>query len=91
MKYLTEITMEIDTSVRKFLGIKTYIRWLTTGIIEQETFNRIGLDMKISQEDIDRMIMEVREKQLESDWRITTCGTIYHSLKKNRRRKSPQT
>jgi len=65
--YLSEITLEIDTSVRKYLGIKTYIRWLSTAIINRETFINITTEMGYNTEDQDRMIMEIEVQKLESD------------------------
>ena len=66
IKYLSEITLDVDTAVRKFLGVKTYTRWLGSGIINQDTFEEITTEMGYSLEDRDRMISEVREKAIEN-------------------------
>ena len=64
-KYLTEITLEVDTSKIKYLPIKTYVRWYTANILSEKDFIRIAMAMKIKQADIDRFIMEVKGETLE--------------------------
>jgi hypothetical protein len=58
--YLTEITLKVDTSVRKYLPIKTYQRWLASGILSEDDFTRIAGEMKIIESDILLLIIEVR-------------------------------
>jgi hypothetical protein len=60
--YLTEITLKVDTSVRKYLPIKTYQRWLASGILSEDDFTRIAGEMKINEPDILRLIIEVRSE-----------------------------
>ncbi len=62
--YLTEFSMKQDTSKRKFLGIKTYQRWLKNGIMEESTFRATGDMMSISADDIDTLILEVAESNV---------------------------
>ncbi len=64
-KYLTEINLEVDTSLIKYLPIKTYQRWFKGDILSEDDFTRLALEMKISNEDIDRFIMEVKGEKLE--------------------------
>jgi len=56
--FLTEFSLTVDTSERKFLPVKTYLRWLTTGIITAELFIKTAGKMRISDEDIDNLILE---------------------------------
>lgn len=65
--FLTEITLEVDTSQRKFLPITTYARWLRTGILAESDFRRVAGTMAIAGPDIDRLVREVEAKQSESD------------------------
>ncbi|GAH87704.1 unnamed protein product, partial [marine sediment metagenome] len=58
--YLTEITLEVDTSIRKFLPIKTYQGWLKKDILTTEDFSRIAGLMDYSELDIGRLIIEVK-------------------------------
>ncbi|GAI64654.1 unnamed protein product [marine sediment metagenome] len=58
--YLTEITLKVDTSIRKYLPIKTYQGWLSKDILSTDDFSRIAGEMKISEEDIGRLIIEVK-------------------------------
>ena len=63
--YLTEITLKVDTSVRKYLPIQTYQRWLKSDILSTDDFSRIAGEMKITEADIGRLIIEVKEKENE--------------------------
>jgi len=65
LNYLTEISIEIDTSKKKYLPIKTYQRWLASKILDEEEFTIIARDMKIREEDILRFIIEVRGAENE--------------------------
>ncbi|GAI94957.1 unnamed protein product, partial [marine sediment metagenome] len=58
--YLTEITLKVDTSIRKYLPIKTYQGWLAKDILSTDDFSRIAGEMKISEADIGRLIIEVK-------------------------------
>ena len=58
--YLTEIALEVDTAVRKYMPIKTYQRWFTAGVLFEDDFRRIAGDMKISESDIERLLIEAR-------------------------------
>jgi len=57
--FLSEIELEVPMEKRKFLGIKVYTRWLKSGILNATRFRAIGAEMKISERDIDNLIMEV--------------------------------
>lgn len=59
--YLAEIDLEGDTSVRKFLGIKTYSRWLKGAIMTEQQFRDTAGLMRIDTEDIERLVMEATE------------------------------
>ncbi len=59
--YLTEFELVGDTSVRKFLGIKTYSRWLKGAIMTETQFRSTAGLMKIDTEDIERLVMEATE------------------------------
>lgn len=59
--YLTEFSLTQDTSKRKFLPIKTYVRWMKNKIITADTFIDTATQMNISSEDIDRFILEIGE------------------------------
>lgn len=50
--YLTEIQLERNTSDRTFLDIKTYNRWVQTGIISKERYIETLSNQNISMEDI---------------------------------------
>jgi len=65
--YLEEITLEIDTSVRKYLGIKVYTGWFISGIIDRETFIQITTGMGYSTEDIDRLLLVAETEKNEGD------------------------
>lgn len=65
-KYLTEITLEKEHIKIKYLPIKTYVRWYSTKILEEEDFRRIATLMGITEDDINRLLMEVGELQSES-------------------------
>ena len=58
-RYLTEIALEQDTTVRKYLTTGTYVRWFSTGIINETSFVRILTEKDISGADINRYIQEV--------------------------------
>ena len=58
--YLTEITLKVDTSQRKYLPIQTYQRWLKSAILSTADFSRIAGEMKITEADIGRLIIEVK-------------------------------
>jgi len=59
INYLTEIALQIDTSERKYLPIKTYQRWLGEHLISMDTFSRIGRELGYSEDDIARLVSEV--------------------------------
>jgi len=63
--YLEEITLEIDTSVRKYLGVKVYTRWFISGIIDRDKFIEITSAMGYSMEDIDRLMLEAEAEKNE--------------------------
>lgn len=56
--YLTQLSYDIDVTHRKYLPITTYVRWVKHNILSADDFKIIAADMKISVEDIDRMIIE---------------------------------
>lgn len=57
--YLSEITVEIDTSSKRFLSQKTYERWFQKQIIGEERFRAIMVDLKTRPEDIERLVQEL--------------------------------
>lgn len=61
-RYLTEIAFEMDITIRKYLPIANYQRWLGTQIINVERFVQTAQEMKYSNDDIALMIGEVTEK-----------------------------
>ena len=58
--YLTEAAFEVDTEERKYLPIKTYQRWLGADILGVGDFTRITTSMKYSEDDIARLISDVK-------------------------------
>jgi len=58
--YLTEFELTADTSERKYLPIKTYQRWLSGGIIDENKFIETAQGMSIEEEDIYNLITEVQ-------------------------------
>lgn len=58
--YLTEITIEVDTSRRKYLPINTYVRWFSADIINESEFSVIARELRISEQDIERYVSEVQ-------------------------------
>jgi len=63
--YLTEINLEIDTSKRKYLPIKTYLRWYSSDIMSENDFIKIARELKIAVIDIEKFLSEVRQKKLQ--------------------------
>lgn len=63
--YLTEIALVQDTTVRKYVSIGTYVRWLTVDIINETTFRTILEDQNISNADINRYLVEVEAARAE--------------------------
>lgn len=61
--YLTEIALDLDTSKREYLGVKTYQRWLKSKIITVEYFTTTLREMEVSDKDISKLIVEVRLQQ----------------------------
>jgi len=60
-KYLTEITFEQEHVVIKYLPIKTYVRWYVSEILQEADFRRIATEMRITEDDINRLLMEADE------------------------------
>jgi len=58
INYLSEIALDQNTEKRKYLGIKTYSRWLTEGILDEKAFREIAGGMEINPADIDRLTTE---------------------------------
>jgi len=56
--YLSEIALTVDTDERKYLSITVYSRWLKKGIITENVFRNIAIDMQYSEKDIDRLVAE---------------------------------
>lgn len=61
--YLTEAALKNEGIERKYLGIKTYQKWLSLEIIDITVFRQIAKDMNISDEDIGRLIDETQEEE----------------------------
>lgn len=59
--FLEQIELKQDTGKRKFLTTKIYLRWLGSKIITEEVFRQIGKDMKLSDADVDNLILEAKQ------------------------------
>lgn len=61
-RYLTELTLEAEHIKIKYLPIKTYVRWYSSKILTEDDFRRIATLMGITEDDINRLLMEVGEQ-----------------------------
>ena len=60
-RFLTEYAFKRDISKRKYLHIKTYQRWVKGKIMTPEIFTETAKEMRISDEDIATLLLEVQE------------------------------
>lgn len=63
--YLTIATSKADTSERKYLPIKTYSRWVMNGIMSVENYVKTAHEMGLTDEDIEKLLIEITEGQNE--------------------------
>lgn len=62
-RYLEEINLEVDTSRKKYLPLKTYQRWFTNDIISRSIFETILKEQDYIDKDIERLIREITDQK----------------------------
>lgn len=62
INYLTQLAIDEKTYLRRFLNDEVYIRWLETEIMTEEQFRQTLTDKGVSIKDIDRYIIEWKNK-----------------------------
>ncbi len=65
--YLSEITKEVSTEKVKYLPQKTYERWYSTRIIDEQRFRKVMIDLDRRPEDIKNLVREFRPKAAETE------------------------
>jgi len=58
--YLEEVSLEVDTTQKKFLGVERYFKWLVTGIMDETSFRNTLREMGYEDEEITQLIEEAR-------------------------------
>jgi len=60
--YLSKIAHEQDTEKPKYLPVKTYERWFTTGIMKEARFRKLLKEQGYSDKDINTYVSEIKSK-----------------------------
>jgi len=67
INYLTEYELDGKYKLRRFLSTTDYKKWLASGIMNKEIFRTTLEAMQVSDEDIDRFIMEVDDASTDTN------------------------
>lgn len=66
LNYLSEASIELSSDELKPLSYSVYAKWVSTDVISEQDFRGLAARLKLSPEDIERTLIEARNKRAKS-------------------------